>query len=810
MPTEYDAGKLSLDALIEWVDAHAQGAARNEATTRLHLIDQFLVEVLRWPRSSITTEDPAGAGRIDYALGAPALQLIIEAKREGEDFSLPVGIRTGVHSIASLTDGASGRPLLKAMTQVSEYAARRGVGIAGVTNGNQYVFFIAVRADGIAPLTGRALVFPSLVDIRSDFRLLWDNVSPVGVDSRTLHSTLRLGAATPPEPLSAHLLDYPGVKRRNDLQAGLEILGELFLLDVTKMEGLRRDFLRDCYASSGALSQYAEVSRQILQTRYALLKSEGGPDSVPVMDRRGVAPVLTQDTLAAAASKRPIVLLGDVGVGKTTFIQRLVNVDAEEVFEEACTLYIDFGGSTTLGSLQEFVVRESIRQLFNLYDVDVDDAAFVESVYHGRLNRFDKGVVGRLRDVDERAYLKERILFLQRLVDDRPRHLEASLNFLHQNRRKQIVIFLDNIDQRSGEDQEQVFLIANELALTWPATVFVTLRPETFYRSSRSGALSGYQPRVFTIAPPRADVMLQRRVDFVLRQIRETGRPGSYPVGVTVESESLIDFFEMLAQNFRENDQLLALIDNISGGNMRMALELVTSFIGSGHIDTNKILEIQRSSGYYRVPVHEFLRAILFGDHVYYDPDSSPVANLFHVTQPDGREHFLIPLLLAHVQAQGERVGQDGFVTADDVFAFGQDLGFMPEQIRAALDHSVGKRLLDSSPRYTADRARQHYRVTTVGAYSVRVLVALFAYADAVVVDTPIVDDAYRRLITDIHTLSERVNRAEYFRLYLDRQWSLLTDVGLPWRWPQVSDRLSEDIRRVGRRADPDAWSWSR
>ncbi|MFH8662612.1 hypothetical protein [Streptomyces afghaniensis] len=808
MSSIYDSGKSALDDLIEWAEANAVGDKRNEATTRLHLIDKLLIDVLRWSRASIKAEEQAGTGWIDYALGSPATQLIIEAKREGIHFDLPAGVSTGIHKIENLIIGDKGKALKEALTQVAQYAARNGVAPAGVTNGHQLVLFIAVRMDGVPPLKGRALVFPSLADMRADFRLLWDNASASGVDAKVLHSTVSLLEAPPPEPLSMHLVNYPGSKRRNSLQSGLDILGELFLEDVTRLEELRKDFLRECYASSGALSQYAEVSKQILRTRYALLSEEDGPDVSPIEGKKGLNQNLTQDMLAAAAARRPIVLLGDVGVGKTTFIQRLVHVDAEELFDKAISLYIDFGSSTTLTRIDSHVVEESIRQLRENYDADIEDASFVEAVHHGALNRFERGVIGRLKEIDPIAYEKEKINLLRRAVEDRAGHLKASLEHLRSNWRRQLVIFLDNIDQRSSEDQEQVFLIANELAQTWPATVFVTLRPETFYRSSRSGTLSGYQARVFTIAPPRADVMLQRRVDFALGQLRATGRLGSFPANVTVDSESLEVFLEILAENFRSNDNLLALIDNLAGGNMRMALSFVTGFIGSGHIDTAKMIRIFQESGRYTVPLHEFLRALLFGDGVYYDPQSSPIANLFRITRPDGREHFLLPLILSQTQILGERVGDEGYVSAEALFEFAQNLGFDVEQVANALDYAVEKRLLDTAPRHSGEVPRLHYRITTVGAYTTRVLLAYFAYVDAMLVDTPIVDEQYRNLIKDDHTLPERVTRSEYFRLYLDRQWSKVKDSGLPWRWSDTSEKLSADIRRVGRKADPQAWNY--
>ena len=808
MPGEYDDGKASLDALIEWADANDAGLRRNEAETRLHLIDDLLMSALGWPKSAVHPEIAADEGWIDYALGAPATRLVIEAKREGITFELPAGTRTGVHSIASLTDGRAGRPLRDAMIQVSRYAAANGVAQAGVTNGHQLILFIAVRTDSVKPLDGKALVFPSLADMFSEFRLLWDNTSPPGVESRRLHATLRSGVSAPPEPLSMHLNDYPGVQRRNDLQSGLEVLGELFLVDVARLDELREEFLTDCYASSGALSQYAEVSKQILQTRYSLLHTEAsGITNRPAQGKRGLTPELTQDMLAAAASRRPIVLLGDVGVGKTTFIQRLVHVDAKELFSDAINIYIDFGTSTTLGRLDEFVVRESINQLRENCQIDIEEADFVEAVHNSALNRFDKGVVGRLKEVDPTAYQRARIGFLQERVSDRAEHLSLSLEHLHATARRQVVIFLDNIDQRNAADQDQVFLIANELASNWPATVFVTLRPESFYSSTHSGALSGYQPRVFTIAPPRTDVMLQRRFDFVLKQLSETGRLGSYPKGVTVDSESLQSFFEMLAENFRSNEPLLALIDNMAGGNMRMALSFVADFIGSGHIDTRKILDIyQQSPNGYKIPVHEFLRALLFGDRMYYDPESSPIANLLRTTQADGREHFLLPLLLNEIQLQGERGGQEGHVSADHVFSFAQGWGFTEEQIVAGLDFAVEKRLLDAAPRYTSDRPRAHFRITTVGAYTTRVILTHFAYVDAIVVDTPIMDSQYRGLLQDARTLADRLSRAEYFRTYLDREWNAVTAEGAGWQWPDVSERIRLDIRRIGSRTAPATW----
>ena len=803
MSTQYEDGKAALDELISWYDEQ-QVDDRNEDTTRFHIIDLILTNVLAWPREEIVTEEPFGPEYVDYALGRPSTRLIVEAKREGVYFSVPVGLNSLIHKLPSLTEGKEGKALKAAAEQVSGYCARRGVAMALISNGTQIVAFLGARTDGTPPLHGSALVFPSLSAMRENFRTLWENLSRPGVEARTLHLTLREGERpSTPEPLSSQLGNYPGYKRRNDIQTDLQVMAELFLEDITKEPSLQEEFLRDTYANSGTLSQYAVVSKKILKTRYSLLHEPDAVVSVePATTKRGVSEKLQDDILASGASRRPIVLLGDVGVGKTMFIRRLIHVDAKEIFDEAVVLYIDFG--TKPGLMQElgnFVVDEAERQLRENYNADISDRAFVEAVYNAEINRFDKGLYGELKSFDPTGYRRERLRYLAGLVENRESHLLASLNHIRSSWRKQIVIFLDNIDQRDYEFQERIFLMAASLAAEWPATVFVSLRPDTFYRSRREGTLAAYQPRAFTIAPPRVELVLKKRLEFALHQLKDTSRLDSF-AGVAISSESLTAYLEVLLSNFESNEKLLALIDNLSTGNIRRALEFVSRFIGSGHVDTTKILDIYEREGRYFVPPHEFLRAIVHGDSEFYDPNSSPVANLFEISQPDGREHFLLALLIAFVDSAGDKGGSDGFIPSDAAYSFAQKGGFAPDQIAWAIDRATNKGLFERSPKNSAPNGHEHIRVTSAGSYTARVLAGMFTYLDAMVVDTPILDENYRRLITNVHSISERLRRAEVFRVYLDKQWSSLEDAleSPPFNWREHSERVRNEVQSISQR----------
>ena len=267
------------------------------------------------------------------------------------------------------------------------------------------------------------------------------------------------------------------------------------------------EFLRECYADSGALSRYALVSRSILQSKYSkeFEASLGGPLLVPATHKGG-RPAITSEMIAQSASKRPVLLIGDVGVGKTMFVRHFITVGAADLLQEGIVLYLDLGIKPTLESdLDEYLEQEITRQLLDDHKIDIAERSFVHGVYNVALSRFDRSIYGNLRDTDRVEYEKQRIMFLESKIKATQEHLRQCLEHISKGRNKQIVIFLDNVDQRSDEFQQQAFLIGQSMAELWPAFVFVSLRPETYHRSRLEGTLSAYHAKAFTIGPPRVD-----------------------------------------------------------------------------------------------------------------------------------------------------------------------------------------------------------------------------------------------------------------------------------------------------------------
>ena len=87
---------------------------------------------------------------------------------------------------------------------------------------------------------------------------------------------------------------------------------------------------------------------------------------------------------------------------------------------------------------------------------------------------------------------------------------------------------------------------------------------------------------------------------------------------------------------------------------------------------------------------------MIYGDCEYYSPHTSEICNLFDVSTEDGKEHFLMPIMLSIIQRQGEAAGGNGYVDIGDLYRFTQPLGFLQEQVGSHIQRALRKRLLDA------------------------------------------------------------------------------------------------------------------
>lgn len=787
------SGKKKLKKLIEENNDCAK--IRNEAETRFHVIDEILQHCLCWEKEMIHVEISHNRKYSDYELGSPR-KLIWEAKREGVFFELPANhkknIRVNIASIFETSDSAK-----KAMNQVREYCSERGVQVAVVTYGYQVIAFLATRTDGIPPMEGEALVFSSLNHMYDNFDKAWQFLSYEGIQENRIIHFLTSGRTGIPVKLSSKLIEYPRIRYSSDLQANLKQLSELLIQDIIEDEEVEEEFFKRCYCESGALAQHSLLSKKILNARYASLfdSSEGAPH-VQSINKTKHETNITPELLSSSISRRPIVLIGDVGVGKTSFVKNLMYVSAYEEFKNALYLYIDLGSKATLtNDLSDYILNEISRQLDSKYNYDINEFKFVKGVYASEIVKFSKGIWGSLKESNPEKYEEKLFTEIQKLIDQKDQHLKRSIQNLANARHQQIIISIDNADQREFDIQQQAFVISQELARDWSAVVFISVRPQTFYKSKRSGALTAYPHKVFTIAPPRVDRMIDKRLTFALDMAE--GKLNVSKLNFHLQTKNLALFLKALILSLKNNNEINEFLSSITGGNIRSVLDLVTRFIGSPNVDAEKIIDIMESTGQYFIPLHEFTKSALLGDYSHYNPDTSVAMNVFDVFYPDTKLHFLISMIISFMDNNKENEDKDGFILTRDIINEFQNIGFSSNQIENALRRTTNKKLIETSQRITFEEDESgligdlptSFRITTVGAYHLKRWISTFTYLDAMVFDTPIFDSNLSSSLyekAESFNIEERLNRAIKFRQYLLDSWVLLENKPSYFKFDQL------------------------
>ena len=779
----------------------------NEAQNRFQFIDRLLTECLGWERPDIVVEstDEAG-GRADYILGHPA-KAVFEAKREAKLWkTLPTGTPHKVRKMASLLHVS--KHFEEVVHQVIPYCSLRGAAIAIVGNGPQLAIFQAITI-GQEPLKGECYLFNGFKDYLDNFALLWTLLSPEGItENRALRDLARHRNPRIPAKASQAIPEPNRYRYRDSLQEELRELGSFLLEEIEDNPDLRTEFYRECYVPIEANNRHLLLSKQIIQTRYQRVTTDGSlPASLDPATKSGQL----GDQYFVNAGSKPIVVIGDVGVGKSSFFENLYLTIDRDQKQKSLFLTIDLGTKANLADgIKSFILDAVPQALREKYDIDIDEASFVRTIYHEELRRFDRTIDGEQRDSNPEDYERAKRAFLSKKMERRDAHLHASLSHIARGRNRRIILIIDNADQRSFDIQQDAFLIAQEFAATRSLFVFVALRPSTFYLSKTTGALSAYQNKILTISPPPADEVIQRRLTFALRVAEGKAAPAAFDQ-IRLNLSSIVSFLRATLRSIRTNDQIRQFLSNITGGNTKAVIELITSFCGSPNVDSRKIVNIEAENGDYVVPIHEFTKHALLGEYSYFNPQSSFLAcNVFDVTTADFREHFLSSMIVGYLSSNIGTRDRDGFVAGEQILSEMLPQGYVEDQVAAAIRRLAAKRLIETPYSHyrelPVDDSQSptsfYFRATSIGIYHIRFWIGSFSFLDAVSTDTPIFDETARAEVSRLAAsfdIRERLKKTTAFRDYLESRWHLSNFHASYFDLPTVLASYSREFDMVER-----------
>lgn len=787
------------DRLIASEELITAASGSNEATTRLRAIDTLLFEVLDWPKVWTETEKYSrDEGYSDYVL-MPAGQplAVVEAKRDEVYFTL-AGTKYDDAPRSFQFLAAESRGAEKALRQAHGYASELGAPFFAITNGHQWLLSITFQSG--QPLSERSvLVFESLDAIKSRFRLLWDTFTQAGLESNKLASHLiPARKAPPPQKLSTKIAGYPRPIDRNRHANTIDHVLSTYWNE-TNTRDSDRDFLEQCYVRSDAHRAALDELQEILQQRHAQ-----DDESVSVTDTSGLHEDPGQYT-----SNRPCLILGRIGHGKTTLLQYLKLCSAEEVLRNFIQIDINFlDRPQASNEIEEYIFSEIDRQLLEKHEYDITSAAFARAALDSELRRWRTSPEGSLSEQGTLEYDEREARFLTRRMENKHDYYSAAARHLKKSLHKSVVLYFDNLDRRSNESfQETAYLKASSIARDWETIVLICLRPGTYYRSRNRGVLDSVAPTVINVSPPRTKILLRKRCKFA--QMLAAADPEASPrraaaagKSIAVVSQSAASFFGCCAESFYRNAKLRDVFEQLTNGNVRELLASVRQFMTARHLDTDKIVRAFDDSGYTIAP-HEAVRALMFHDCEDYDPARSLIQNVFDIRNSNPLQHFAAIFVLDLLVSMPDTSVTHGFCAPGQVIERLQQLGYSKDDVDSTVHRLLQVQLIE-------DREQQELwqtvlpaelRITARGRYHITELVRTFQYLDAVIPDTPIVDESVRSKVSDCHLFPDRIARATLVLSYLDDCAKGIRSPQASECWRSISSAIYEDIQRADQSA---------
>lgn len=508
MPTADEALGCLREVIKSWPEL-------SEADTRCKIIDP-LFKCLGWNEENIIREEHTDAGFVDYIFKTPDISFfVLEAKKNGVSFELPSNLTNRRYKIGATI--STDKSLIGAIEQAQRYCVEKGLRFGIVSNGSQFVIFEAFKY-GASWRDGKCMLFYGFEDILENFTLFWNILNKSSVQNASPKKYL----SDEKEGLQfKRIIDEMHNKDetliRNPLNPYLKPMSERIFMDITGES--QDDMLRKCYVCEKAHDDANETLKTYLRERISRYSEKYNIRSF--FENREDAGKFqesfekSEEFLGSGAQEgRLILLLGGVGCGKTTFLHYFYRVLLDHR-KDLIWLYV------------------------NWLDSPIDPEKVEEFIYRRILDDFKARYLPKLREKLEEVKIESLHAEYRDIVV-----LFAILRYLGYS----TTLMLDNVDQqrRIQTLQEQIFLLAKHLATKLNAVHVLSLREESYFRSTLKGAFDAYYIEKFHIPPPQFERMIESRLDYAI-ELLESPNDQEMPRKIEIspsgpERSKILDF----------------------------------------------------------------------------------------------------------------------------------------------------------------------------------------------------------------------------------------------------------------------------
>ena len=802
------------EAAREIVGSFASGDM-NEADTRHRIIDRVLHEVLAWPHDRVRCEQSITTGYADYVLSTPndKIALIIEAKRQGEYFTLPDSFSRAKDSRyvplnALLTD----RGTKEAINQVRNYCLSEGCPYAAVTNGNQWIFFRTFASNQKWERTS-AFVVTRLDYFAEQFA---GATNVLGFSAVTEGNALRAlidGPTTGPKKellyAKEKVASYNVPVSSNDLARFLRPLADSYFGVIPEDN---EEFMRECYVRELDDEPRQKAVTTLIEDQLTPYFSGFRIEQLEDDDQGGQLTEKLTKSVRRQRTGQVLVLFGGKGSGKSTFIRRiLLHSPPTYIRKHAKIVIIDLLAKP---SSKEQVTEHIWSRLVSELDSDRVLDASRETVLKLCKDRYQVALNQNLQGLEQSS-----IEFNTRLNDlvqewkrDTP-YIAAKLGEYWHRKHQGIVVVIDNTDQYSSELQDFTFVTAQEISAAIGSLTVISMREERFYNSKIRGVLDAFQNSGFHISSPAPERVMEKRLLYVSRLLSDGAFDSTLFDGDSESKEEVIQFLKLLLTEFtRENSPLIRFFEACAHGDIRLALDMFRGFLTSGYTNTREMLS--RSS--WNIAVHQVLKPVMIPDRFFYDETVSAIPNVFALRSPLNGSHFTSIRILRLLQPTAQH-GATGYHPAALLrSAFVDDLN-MGDDFDRNCDMLLAHGFIEANNRLDAySEAVDSIKITGYGIYVYRELCRHFTYLDLIASDTGVVDEAFANFLIGAANTDYRMfrDKKKYDRLlgriektralvryFCEQEEQELSLYGVEQSYPPLMPLIAADFEKDAARA---------
>ena len=801
----------------------------SESDTRSKLIDAVLINILGWEETDIVREGHVDSGYFDYRISIAGFSLIIEAKKQFNDFILPNQNKRKCKLSAIYSSNQ------EVINQIRHYLDDCGCDIGVITNGKQFIIAKFINTNGIPWKQNNCIIYNGVEDIVDNYVEFWNTLSKESViNNRGIKQLYDVEFSFSKTILSS-ILDKDNEIVRNDLSAKIapfidKAFGDIFN---SNEEDDDIEFIKECYVENKEVIKNKRELRGLFRDTPPKLN-----EVIKAINTDSISNQITNDIKsfpsqsANSATPKPIIIIGSRGAGKTTFLNFLFKSESDEnSMKDNPYLFVNLMKYYTGMDYVDFenIYKELQIQFCEKYpEYNINSLEVLERIYIKEINQNKKGIWRYYFENNQDEYQKELASFFKNKMSNCQEHFMAINKYLTREIHKRIVVIFDNADQLSDKIQEQVYLNACSINTQARFGVIISLREGYYYNWRNRPPFNAFITNAYHIAAPDYGQVLQKRLNYLIKNIQfNKNHSFTGPVGnkqYMLNEEKIEEFFTGIENSLfgGKNALILDFLRHMSFPNIREGLNLFKTFLVSGYTDvTEYVLRVLFNKGEHTItiPIHEFVKTIALENRLYYNHRSSKIQNLFYPSSPNS-DYFIKYYLLKVLDEQLSFEGNiNRFLGYNELLTVFHEYGYREDVINMEIESLLSDNFIETD-KILSDISWNNLpeenfsiTITAKGHYYITELINRFYYIELVLQDTPIFEKGVYEDLVQRFPIPEKSNgkkdmnaRIEVVRIFIDYLVEIekkVNNVLLQTKYGKMIDNiltggLKSDLLRLG------------